>query len=173
MTKLSSCAFFLYFSIYFRHKLPMFKLFYFTATNVLISAIFSSCCYMWVSFWIYYLLNLFYRITSMAERNAKFGTHTRVLRTINTYWLRPRETVCFVEHRQSRVHKTCCFPEVPVNKYFIIYWMSKEKKSTTNQSNMCKKDYLLPDMAPWGSVVCYLPVNKSNVHRLATLPGRQ
>ena len=23
----------------------------------------------------------------------------------------------------------------------------KEKKSTTNQSNMCKKDYLLPDMA--------------------------
>ena len=32
------------------------------------------------------------------------------------------------------------------------YWESKEKKSTTNQSNMCKKDYLLPDMAPWGSV---------------------
>ena len=24
----------------------------------------------------------------------------------------------------------------------------KEKKSTTNQSNMYKKDYLLPDMAP-------------------------
>ena len=42
--------------------------------------------------------------------------------------------------------------EVSVNKYFIIYWVSKEKKSTTNQSNMCKKDYLLPDMAPWGSV---------------------
>ena len=35
---------------------------------------------------------------------------------------------------------------------FIIYWVSKEKKSTTNQSNMYKKDYLLSDMAPWGSV---------------------
>ena len=77
---------------------------------------------------------------------------------INTYWLRPRETVCFVDqrlsmkHRQSRVHKTYCFPEVSVNKYFIIYWVPKEKKSTTNQSNMCKKDYLLPDMATWGFV---------------------
>ena len=31
-----------------------------------------------------------------------------------------RETVCFVDpiHRQSRVHKTYCFPEVSVNKYF-------------------------------------------------------
>ena len=75
---------------------------------------------------------------------------------INTYWLRPRETVCFVDQRLSmfprRSHKTYCFPEVSVNKYFIIYWVSKEKKSTTNQSNMYKKDYLLPDMAPWGSV---------------------
>ena len=25
------------------------------------------------------------------------------------------------KHRQSRVHKTYCFPEVSVNKYFIIY----------------------------------------------------
>ena len=40
------------------------------------------------------------------------------------------------------------FPSVPLNKYFIIYCVSKEKKSTTNQSNMYKKDYLLPDMAP-------------------------
>ena len=44
--------------------------------------------------------------------------------------------------------QTYCFPEVSVNKYFIIYRVSKEKKSTTNQSNMYKKDYLLPDMAP-------------------------
>ena len=57
---------------------------------------------------------------------------------------KPRET--------STVHKTYCFPEVSVNKYFIIYWVWKEKKSTTNQSNMYKKDNLLPDMAPWRSV---------------------
>jgi hypothetical protein len=31
------------------------------------------------------------------------------------------ETVCFVKHRLSRVHKTHCFPEVSVNKCFIIY----------------------------------------------------
>ena len=35
-----------------------------------------------------------------------------------------------------------------VNKYSIIYRVSNEKKSTTNQSNMYEKDYLLPDMAP-------------------------
>ena len=29
------------------------------------------------------------------------------------------------KHRQSRVHKTYCFPEVLVNKYFIIYQSSK------------------------------------------------
>ena len=73
------------------------------------------------------------------------------------YVLWTRDCRCFHrqsrgKHRQSRVHKTYCFPEVSVNKYFIIYWVSKEKKSTTNQSNMYKKDYLLPDMAPWGSV---------------------
>jgi hypothetical protein len=29
--------------------------------------------------------------------------------------------VCFVDPRPSRVHKTHCFPEVSVNKCFIIY----------------------------------------------------
>ena len=67
--------------------------------------------------------------------------------TFNTYWLRPRETVCFVDprlsmaegnidgrgkHRQSRVHKTYCFPEVSVNKYFIIYQESKKRKNKAN-----------------------------------------
>ena len=32
------------------------------------------------------------------------------------------------KHRQSRVHKTYCFPEVSVNKYFIIYQKSKKRK---------------------------------------------
>ena len=59
---------------------------------------------------------------------------------------KPRETST-VEGPQNIL-----FPSVSVNKYFIIYWVSKEKKSTTNQSNMYKKDYILPDMAPWGSV---------------------
>ena len=73
------------------------------------------------------------------------------------YVLWTRDCRCFPrrsrgKHRQSRVRKTYCIPEVSVNKYFIIYWVSKEKKSTTNKLNMYKKDYLLPDMAPWGSV---------------------
>ena len=38
-----------------------------------------------------------------------------------TYLLRPRETVCFVDPRPSMFHKTHCFPEVSVNKCFIIY----------------------------------------------------
>ena len=39
------------------------------------------------------------------------------------------ETVCFVDPRLSRVHKTYFFPEVPVNKYFIIYQESKKRKN--------------------------------------------
>ena len=35
-------------------------------------------------------------------------------------------------HRQSRVHKTYCFPEVSVNKYFIIYQESKKRKNRAN-----------------------------------------
>ena len=35
-------------------------------------------------------------------------------------------------HRQSRVHKTYCFPEVSVNKYFIIYQESKKRKDKAN-----------------------------------------
>ena len=42
--------------------------------------------------------------------------------SFNTYWLRPK-------HRQSRVHKTYCFAEVSVNKYFIIYQKSKKPKN--------------------------------------------
>ena len=38
-----------------------------------------------------------------------------------TYLLGPRETVCFVDpRRRSRGHKTHCFPEVSVNKCFVI-----------------------------------------------------
>ena len=33
----------------------------------------------------------------------------------------------FCGHRQSRVYKTYCFPEVSVNKYFIIYQESKKR----------------------------------------------
>ena len=36
------------------------------------------------------------------------------------------------KHRQSRVHKTYCFPEVSVNKYFIIYQESKKRKDKVN-----------------------------------------
>ena len=36
------------------------------------------------------------------------------------------------EHRQSRVHKTYCFPEVSVNKYLIIYQESKKRKNKAN-----------------------------------------
>ena len=38
---------------------------------------------------------------------------------------------------------------------------------------MYKKDYLLPDMAPWGSVDLLFTGELKVVHRLATLPGRQ
>ena len=34
--------------------------------------------------------------------------------------------------RQSRVHKTYCFPEISVNKYFIIYQESKKRKAKAN-----------------------------------------
>ena len=37
-----------------------------------------------------------------------------------------------VRDRQSRVHKTYCFPEVSVNKYFIIYQESKKRKNKAN-----------------------------------------
>ena len=37
-----------------------------------------------------------------------------------------------VKHPLSRVHKTYCFPEFLVNKYFIIYQESKKRKSKTN-----------------------------------------
>ena len=37
-----------------------------------------------------------------------------------------------VEGQQSRVHKTCCFLEVSVNKYFIIYQKSKKRKNKAN-----------------------------------------
>ena len=36
------------------------------------------------------------------------------------------------KHRQSRVHKTYCFPEVSVNKHFIIYQESKKRKNRAN-----------------------------------------
>ena len=36
------------------------------------------------------------------------------------------------KHRQSRVHKTYCFPEVSVNKYFIINQESKKRKNRAN-----------------------------------------
>ena len=36
------------------------------------------------------------------------------------------------KHRQSRVHKTYCFPEVSVNKYFITYQESKKRKNKAN-----------------------------------------
>ena len=36
------------------------------------------------------------------------------------------------KYRQSRVHKTYCFPEVSVNKYFIIYQESKKRKNKAN-----------------------------------------
>ena len=32
----------------------------------------------------------------------------------------------------ERVHKTYCFPEVSVNKYFIIYQESKKRKDKAN-----------------------------------------
>ena len=36
------------------------------------------------------------------------------------------------KHRQSRVNKTYCFPEISVNKYFIIYQESKKRKNRAN-----------------------------------------
>ena len=54
------------------------------------------------------------------------------MKTINTYGLRPRETVCFVDPPQLRVHKTYCFPEISVNKYFIIYQESKKRNNKAN-----------------------------------------
>ena len=33
-----------------------------------------------------------------------------------------------VKHRQSRVHKIYCFPEVSINKYFIVYQETKKRK---------------------------------------------
>ena len=33
------------------------------------------------------------------------------------------------KHQQSKVHKTCCFPEVSGNKHFIIYQESKKQKN--------------------------------------------
>ena len=65
--------------------------------------------------------------------------------SINTYWLRPRETVCFVDPRLSmfREAKTretstvegqqnILFPEDTVNKYFIIYQKSKKWQTKAN-----------------------------------------
>ena len=36
------------------------------------------------------------------------------------------------KHRQSRVNKTYCFPEISVNKYFIIYQESKKRNIRAN-----------------------------------------
>jgi hypothetical protein len=33
------------------------------------------------------------------------------------------------KHARSRIHKTYCFPGVPINNYFIIYQVSKKTKS--------------------------------------------
>ena len=39
---------------------------------------------------------------------------------------------CRGKHRQSRVHKTYYFPEVSVNKYFIMYQEPKKRKNKAN-----------------------------------------
>jgi hypothetical protein len=56
---------------------------------------------------------------------VRIYTITVPIYTFNTYLLGARETVCLETRDRrsstSRVHKTYCFPEVPVNKCFIIY----------------------------------------------------
>ena len=67
----------------------------------------------------------------------------------NTYLLGARETVRFViprrrcfprrsrgKHRRSRDHKTYCFPEGPVNKWFIII-SSVKVNDTIKQDKNC------------------------------------
>ena len=48
------------------------------------------------------------------------------------YVLWTRDCRCRWKRRQSRVHKTYCFPEVLVHKYFIMYQESKERKNKAN-----------------------------------------
>ncbi len=66
------------------------------------------------------------RTVETQQNESRFNYH------LFTESLRPRETVCFVDPRPSMfpeakpretstVHKTHCFPEVSVNKCFIIY----------------------------------------------------
>ena len=57
---------------------------------------------------------------------------------VYTFYMRSRG-----KHRQSRVYKTYRFPEVSVNKYFTINWVSKKKQNTTNYSNMYIKSTFL------------------------------
>ena len=60
--------------------------------------------------------------TAIPEQNFLFWTYDvlflNTCEAINTYWLRPRETACFVE--------------VSVNKYFNIYQESKKRKNKAN-----------------------------------------
>ena len=63
--------------------------------------------------------------------------------------------------------------EVSVNKYFIYTECQKRRKvPQINQTCVKRITFYLTWLreALW---ICCLPVNKSNVHRLATLPGRQ
>ena len=46
------------------------------------------------------------------------------------------------KHRQSRVHKTYCFPEVSINKYFIIYQESKKRKYKANFTRKYMKYFI-------------------------------
>ena len=39
-------------------------------------------------------------------------------------------------------HKTYCFPEFSVNKYFIIYQESKKRKNKANFIPKCFKDFI-------------------------------
>ena len=50
--------------------------------------------------------------------------------SINTYWLCPRETVCFVDPRLSMFREAN--PEDTVNKHFIIYEKSKKWQTKAN-----------------------------------------
>ena len=55
--------------------------------------------------------------------------------------------------QQSRVHKTYCFPEISVNKYFIIYQESKKRENKVNFKQKYYKyfiNFLKIAMAPPG-----------------------
>ena len=89
----------------------------------------------------------------------------------NTYWLQQRETVCFVDprlsinaYRQSRVHKTYCFPEVKKTKFIQKTFYTKhlkqnihKMKHSQNMQNICgfglSKGHMFTWLCTW--FFCY------------------